>query len=690
MQSSFKILFFSLFLTGSCFGQIPLLDSDPTITTKVVYLDFDGQVVSGTGWDSGNTINALPSTMSAASIIQIWKRVSEDYWPFEVNITTDVTKFNAATANSRIRVVITPTSAWYGSAGGVAYVNSFAWGGNPGTPCWVFENMLSYSAKNIAEATSHEVGHTLSLRHQSTYSYTPSTCTKTAEYNPGQGTGVTGWAPIMGVGYSKNVTVWYNGKSATNCNLIQNDHGSASPGITGNNFLDFRVDDVGNTLATSKIMNLNTVNVLDSGLVTEPGDVDGFKFTICYNRYVSIDVKPWALDTVNYQGANLDVRLFLYNAAGTQLAVDSPLTKLNARIGMNLTAGTYWFKIDGGGSPNYSDYGSLGRYYIDVYSPNPPLLQNTVTTTGTVCSGQSIPLTYTTNGFVDQWLWTVSGATTGTYTSQTPTVNFSPGLCTINFLGSNSIFNSCTTSATLNVNPTPQLGIIKSSADELCAGTTITLTASGATSYTWSPGGSNSTMQVITPAATSMYSLTGTTGNCSSSQTISIAVTPAYTLAPSASETTICPGQTATITTTGAPNYEVNPGSIFSNPALVSPTATTTYTITGFSPTSDCFTETTITIALKECEDVGINQLQKTNAGIRIYPNPAHGWLMIESTANDQHVEIISATGQMISSQPMTGKPLRITTESWASGIYFVKLVSKEGIVYTEKVVVGE
>ena len=62
----------------------------------------------------------------------------------------------------------------------------------------------------MAEAAAHEVGHTLSLKHQSIYN---SSCVKTNEYHPGTGTGVTSWAPIMGVGYSKNITLFHNGKS---------------------------------------------------------------------------------------------------------------------------------------------------------------------------------------------------------------------------------------------------------------------------------------------------------------------------------------------------------------------------------------------------------------------------------------------------------------------------------------------
>ena len=100
-------------------------------------------------------------------ITEVFNRVAEDYRPFTINVTTDSTKYLSAPVNQRTRVVITVTSDWYGSAGGVSFVNSFTWGDN--TPCFVFSELLGYKPKNIAEAASHEAGHTLGLRHQSTY-----------------------------------------------------------------------------------------------------------------------------------------------------------------------------------------------------------------------------------------------------------------------------------------------------------------------------------------------------------------------------------------------------------------------------------------------------------------------------------------------------------------------------------------
>ena len=441
-----------LFLSHCFFAQIPLLNSNPT-STRVVYLDFDGQSVSGTAFNTSysiTTINAAPSTMSSANIIQIWKRISEDYRPFDVNITTDSTKFNSAIINFRIRIIITPTSSWYGtSAGGLAYFGSFNWGGNPGTPGWVFENLLLNNPKHIAESCSHEVGHSLSLKHQSTWTASP--CSKTAEYNPGQGSGITSWAPIMGVGYYKNVTIWHKGTNSTSCTFIQSDHGSIYPGISAG-YLAFLPDDVGDTFSAAKTLNLNTVLVKDSGIITQPTDIDVYKFEICTNRYITFDVKPWALDTSNYDAANLDVRFQLFDAVNNSLAIDTPLTKLNTLVGLNLNAGSYYFTIDGGGSANYSDYGSLGKYYVNVSSNNIPNIISAITSSSVACVGQAINFTDASSGSPTAWTWMFPGASPASSSLQNPsTVYNTSGTYTVTLSASNGTLSSCSTTKSIIV-----------------------------------------------------------------------------------------------------------------------------------------------------------------------------------------------------------------------------------------------
>jgi len=140
-----------------------------------------------------------------ARIQGIWQPVAEDFLPFDVNVTTrdpgsaDLAKSGTGDAAWGIRVVIGGNGSWYNSgAGGVAYVGSFNWSSD--APVFVFEdNLANGHEKYTAEATSHEIGHSLGLSHDGASGTT---------YYRGHGDGETGWAPIMGVGYYENLTQW--------------------------------------------------------------------------------------------------------------------------------------------------------------------------------------------------------------------------------------------------------------------------------------------------------------------------------------------------------------------------------------------------------------------------------------------------------------------------------------------------
>ncbi|MES2679740.1 MAG: T9SS type A sorting domain-containing protein [Bacteroidota bacterium] len=753
MKTKHLFLFAVLVFCQRLFSQIPQLNSDPNITNKVIYLDFNGQVVSGTLWNSGNTINALASTISTLNMIQVWKRVSEDFRPFDVNVTTDSVRFNNATTTLRTRVVITPTSAWYGTAGGVAYLNSFSWGGTPGTPCWVFENQLGYNAKYIAEACSHEAGHTLSLRHQSTYSVG---CVKTAEYNPGQGTGVTGWAPIMGVGYYKNVTTWFNGTSSSSCTTIQYDHGSGSPGITGANYLSFLPDDVGDNYLTGKTLNLVTYNLVDSGIITTPTDVDVYKFNICNTRDITIAAKPWALDTTAYNGANLDVRFQLFNSANTLIATDTLLTKLNTLSAVTLTPGDYYFTIDGGGSANYSDYGSIGKYYLNIKTTDPPFITNTIVASPTTCVGQSTSFSATSNAAPVYWLWNFAGTSPTISIISTPVMVFnSAGIYTVSLHAFNNLYASCVVTQTINVGalptvtasadkticpgtginlnaggtiyynwlpgnlagpivlvspsvttvytvtgsngmcgnqaqltvsvtPTFTVGVVSGST-LLCFGQTTTLTASGANTYTFYPGAMIGSTVTVAPVQNTNYSVTGSNGFCTKSSSRLISVSPDFILQLNVGDTLLCEGENLTMTASGAVNYTFYPGGITVNPAILTPTATTEYTITG-SNADNCVHQATAILWITICE--GVTHIENSGADINIYPVPASAEIMIVANRALLKIEVVNVIGQVLYEQQQGGQKLQVDVASWPNGVYLLRVHFNNNKTATRKVIV--
>jgi hypothetical protein len=189
----------------------------PAFGQWVIFLDFDGHNVNTPYWNNGVSFYATPSGLSAVEINNIVDSVRKDFEQFlPIAITTDSNVYNSASLVRRQRVIITQFNEWYGSVGGVAYVESIKWGLD--VPCFVFSKALSYSQKRIFETISHESGHTLGLYHQSRCDGT----TFISEYNPGFGTGSTSRAPIMGSSLAR-VGYWWIGPNSFGCSNIQND-----------------------------------------------------------------------------------------------------------------------------------------------------------------------------------------------------------------------------------------------------------------------------------------------------------------------------------------------------------------------------------------------------------------------------------------------------------------------------------
>ncbi|MBS1635850.1 MAG: hypothetical protein JST26_07985 [Bacteroidetes bacterium] len=129
---------------------------------------------------------------------------------------------------------------------------------------------------------------------------------------------------------------------------------------------------------------------------------------------------------------------------------------------------------------------------------------------------------------------------------------------------------------------TPTLSISATSST-ICAGATTTLTGSGATNYTWSPGGATTATVAVSPTVTTTYTLTGANGVCTSSATAVITVNALPTVAISNPTPSICIGNSTTLTASGASTYTWNPGGATTTSISVSPTVTTVYTVTGTS-----------------------------------------------------------------------------------------------------------
>ena len=348
-------------MTASAFtftsrAQSPVLNSYPS-ASAAIFLDFDGHTVEGTSWNwSLPAIECQPSGLNATQVTEVFNRVAEDFRPFNVNVTTDSTKFLAAPANQRMRVIVTTTSAWYSnSAGGVAFIASFNWGDDH--PCFVFSALLGYNAKKISEAASHETGHTLGLYHQAQYD---AHCNKLTDYHAGQGNGEIGWAPIMGIGYNHNFTLWSNGPSALGCTNYQSDLDVIA---SSNNGFGFRSDDHSDSSIDATTVLFANKQFDIEGIIHHNTDQDMFRFSMPNRAHFKLSATPYNVGNAN-AGSDLDIQISLYNASNALLNEYNPETLLNSAADTILNPGLYYLKVEGKGNMNAPSYASLGSYEI--------------------------------------------------------------------------------------------------------------------------------------------------------------------------------------------------------------------------------------------------------------------------------------------------------------------------------------
>ena len=351
MKSIFQKLCFvaMLLATTVAYSQVPTMSSLPT-APATIFLDFDGHTVQNV-WSSYDPMPLASAGYTDAQITYIHNLVSEDFRPFNINVTTDSTKFLSAPPAQRIRIIVTPTSAWYPNVGGVAYTGSFTWGDDIGA--FAFTNRVGAVLKNVAEVCSHESGHALGLSHQSRYS---TTCSLVENYNSGAGTGQTSWAPIMGKAYGKNMTGWNDGPTPSNCTNYQDNLSI----ITGQNGFSYRADDYEEVLGTSTA-NINQVSFNVAGIISTTTDKDAFKFVNNLTTPIHIEVTPYSLGSLN-EASNVDISVQLFNNSNQLVRTYNPEATMNVVIDTSLSVGTFYWVINGSGNTNVSDYGSLGSY----------------------------------------------------------------------------------------------------------------------------------------------------------------------------------------------------------------------------------------------------------------------------------------------------------------------------------------
>lgn len=187
----------------------------------------------------------------------------------------------------------------------------------------------------------------------------------------------------------------------------------------------------------------------------------------------------------------------------------------------------------------------------------------------TICAGNSASLS-------------VSGANTYTWSnaSNSNIVSVTPSITTIYTVsGTSTLGCTATLTSAVNVNPTPNLSLPSLS---ICAGSSATLLANGATTYSWSTGANGNSI-VVSPLVNTTYSLIASSVfGCTNVATASVAISASLSL--NVNSPSICIGNSATLSVTGAVNYTWNTASNAGS-IVVSPSVNTVYTVSGTNAT---------------------------------------------------------------------------------------------------------
>ncbi len=305
-----------------------------------------------------------PATFSTAEhgyVQEVWREVTETYAPYDVDVTTQdpglagITRSSSSDTTYGTHVLVTsdpaPRADICGSCLGVAWVGTFdnIDAGGYYQPAWVFDYSTSFDPMIIAQAASHETGHTLGLSHDGTSS---------ASYY----SGTSAWGPIMGSSMNRAVSQWSKGEY-TGANNTEDDLA-----VIASNGLPLRADD------HAGVTDLGSQASYDvSGVIGTRTDTDDFALTLPCTTSMTVAARGIGAQTA------LDLSLTVLDGNGQVVASSSPASTragsppvsagMNASVTVPNATGNYVLRVDGvgNGSPasgGWSDYASLGQYTL--------------------------------------------------------------------------------------------------------------------------------------------------------------------------------------------------------------------------------------------------------------------------------------------------------------------------------------
>lgn len=351
------------------------------------------------------------------------------------------------------------------------------------------------------------------------------------------------------------------------------------PGTSVTNVIDVKYDKVNNIIVTG-IANTTVDIDPNAGVTNIPGTSNFFAKYSNPNGatagFLPINTNICAGQCINFTDISSNSpSSWTWSFPGSS----TPTSNVQNPVVCYPIAGTYTVTLITSGTPN----STVTSWVVVKPLPTQP---TTISGLTTVCAGSANVYSVAPVSGATSYSWTLPGGWTGSSTTNSISITAGATSNTINVAANNACGSSIVQTLSITVSPIPSTPSAISGSISICNGTANSYSVAVvpfATAYFWGlPGGwsgSSTTNNINTTASATSGTVSVFASNAcgnSSAQTLSVTVKPLPTITVNSGA--ICPGQSFTMSPSGASTFTFSSGS-----AVVSPTTSSSYSVTGTS-----------------------------------------------------------------------------------------------------------